>query len=601
MASPPSPDYTGFKPNRGIALLRIVSVIPRRRTYVTLLFLVLAGAAEGFGVASLLPLIGAVGAEGGQPKGVARHIVDAVHAVGLEPTLGLFVSLLVVGMLLKAVLTLIAMSRVGSSTADVVMKVRMDLMRALIGAKWSYYARQPVGRFSAAIANEAHQAGEAYSSAAKFAAEAIQVITYVVIAMLFSWQVGLLSIGVGLIMVLTLNRFLSTAKKTAYKQRKHARTMLSSLLDLLIGIKPMKAMGRHARFETLFEKDAEKIRLAQRKQVFARDANKALQEPILAACLAVGIYGAVGVYAIPTAELVVMTLLLARIVMTIGKAQQALQAVNIAQSGFIAITETTEFARANREVERGGRAPNFERAVEFRDVTFGFGGGSPEVIRGASFTVEAGKLTTITGTSGAGKTTLVDLLLGLHEPTGGDILIDGVSLSDIAIDKWRNMIGYVPQEQILFHDSLRANITIGQPEFTDADVTRAVDDAGASRFVAELPQGVETLVGERGAMLSGGQRQRVAIARALIHKPRLLVFDEATTALDPETEAEIVENVKEIVRRTGVTVIAISHQPAWAAASDLVVHLARGQIVKVDRAEDEPAAHAPRASLADAS
>jgi len=584
-------------------LIRIGTVIPVRRSLVTLVCLVVAGAAEGFGVASLLPLVAVIGGDGGQPKGFSAKIVDAVHSVGLEPTLGLFLALLIGGMTVKAVLTLIAQHRIGRAVADVAMQMRLLLIDALLAARWSYYVRQPGGRFAAALGSEATNAGEAYNFAARFVAEVIEAITYAAIATLFSWRLGLLALVVGLVMVLTLNRFMTIAKKTSVLQKRHLRKLIAGLADLLGGIKPMKAMGRHARFQKLFERDANQIRKAQRKQNFAREANKALQDPILAICLAAGIYVAVSVYGMDPGHVVVMALLLARTVTAIGKAQQALQGVRIAQSGFLGMADAIDMARAMREDSRGGKAPTFERGAEFRDVYFGFS--EVEIIRGASFETPRGHVTTITGTSGAGKTTMVDLLLGLHEPTRGQILIDGVPLPELDLVAWRRMTGYVPQELMLFHDTLRSNVTLGQPEFTDDDVARALEQAGAADFVAQLPEGVETIVGERGARLSGGQRQRIAIARALIHRPKLLILDEATTALDPETEANIVRNVIELARSTGLTVLAISHQPAWERASDNVVRLARGKIVAIDRpgsewstAHDDDAARAAADGLA---
>lgn len=569
-------------PPRRSTLLRIASVIPLRRTVGTMVLLALAGVAEGLGIASLLPLAALMspeGAEGG--KGLSGKIAGTIRDIGLEPSLGLFVVILIVGMSLKATLTIIAMNRVGRAGADVQTKMRLDLIDALLAARWSYYVRQPVGRFSASLSVEAIQAGEAYNALAKFLAELIQVITYSLVVFLFSWKLGLLSLGVGLLMVLTLNRFITAGKKAARKQKKRISAMVGGLTDLLVGIKPMKAMGRHARFQALFERDAEKIRQAQQKQSFARETNKALQEPILAICLAGGLYFTIGVMQQSPGQVVVMALLLARTVSTIGKAQQAFQNVRLTQAGFNAIYNTIENARAMREPSHGGEAPTFERGIEFRDVTFGFG--EAEVIKGASFDAPKGRVTTITGSSGAGKTTMVDLLLGLHVPLGGEILIDGRPLSGLDLAAWRRMTGYVPQELMLFHDTLRSNVTLGQPDFDDADVMRALERAGAADFVAELPEGIDTVVGERGTRLSGGQRQRISIARALIHRPQVLILDEATTALDPSTEAAIVANVVELTRVDGLTVLAISHQPAWARASDTVVHLSGGKISGIER------------------
>jgi ATP-binding cassette subfamily C protein len=354
--------------------------------------------------------------------------------------------------------------------------------------------------------------------------------------------------------------------------------MIGDLTDILGGIKPIKAMGRQAGFAKLFRRDTKAINDAMREQVFSRHATKALQEPILAICLAIGIFAAMRFWAMPAGEVLVMAVLLVKTVLTIGKAQQELQNVKINESGYLAVADAIATAREEVESSIGQKKPSFETAVEFRDVSFSYG--HAPIVSNANFTIRAGAITSLTGSSGAGKTTLADIMLGMHTATGGEIFIDGQPLSDIDIVAWRQLIGYVPQELTLFHESILANITLGQDNFTQADVERALTQAGALDFVTALPEGLETVVGERGARLSGGQRQRIAIARALLHSPRLLVLDESTTALDPETEANIVRNLCALARDTGLTILAISHQPAWNRVSEYIVRLDKGRVTE---------------------
>jgi ATP-binding cassette subfamily C protein len=291
-----------------------------------------------------------------------------------------------------------------------------------------------------------------------------------------------------------------------------------------------------------------------------------------------------------------MALILARTVSTMGKAQQDWQTYVIAEQGFEAIEETITAARAMREPNEGGVAPQFAKDIEFRDVVFDIE--DTRIIHGVSFTIPRGRVTTIHGTSGAGKTTLVDLLLGLHKPTGGQILIDGINLSEFDLLAWQKLTGYVPQELMLFHDTVAENVTLGQQEFSREDVERALEQAGAMDFVSKIPEGMDTIVGERGARLSGGQRQRIAIARALVHRPQLLILDEATTALDPVTEAAIVANVCRLSEETGLTVLAISHQPAWARAAQHLIHLKAGEVFEIiDRTEPERATSAQKTAI----
>jgi ATP-binding cassette subfamily C protein len=160
------------------------------------------------------------------------------------------------------------------------------------------------------------------------------------------------------------------------------------------------------------------------------------------------------------------------------------------------------------------------------------------------------------------------------------VWIDNVPLSEIDLHAWRRTIGYVPQETLLLHENVFVNVTLGDPELTLADVEAALRAAGAWDFVAALRAGMETSLGERGSRLSGGQRQRIAIARALVHKPQLLILDEATTSLDPKSEAAICATVQQL--RGTMTIIAISHQPALLEVADVVYRLEDGKIQMVD-------------------
>ena len=200
-----------------------------------------------------------------------------------------------------------------------------------------------------------------------------------------------------------------------------------------------------------------------------------------------------------------------------------------------------------------------------------------------SIEIPANSLTIITGPSGAGKTTVTDLLLGLYPPESGRISIDGTRITDIDLEHWRCMIGYVPQELILFHDTIYANVALGDPAITEDDVKKALQTAGAWDFVASQPDGLASIAGEKGSKLSGGQRQRIALARALAKNPKLLILDEVSSALDPATELDICGKIRALCDR--MTVLAITHRPAWIDIADHVYKLDGQKIQLVGSAE----------------
>jgi ATP-binding cassette subfamily C protein len=517
-----------------------------------------------------------LGDQAGEPNALSRAVIDALASIGLAPNPGVLLGILVGGMLVESALLMLALRQVGHAVADVVTRMRLDVIEAVMEARWSFYTRQPTGRFTHALSSEAGQAGAAYNAAALFVGHCIEAVVFLAVAAAVSWKVALLALAVSAFIVVSLNRLLISAKRTAREQTWRMQRMLARLTDVLVGLKPMKAMGRHARFSELFLRDADEIKQIMRRQVFTRNANRAVQEPILAVCLAGGLYVALTHLTIPVGELLVMSLVLAKTVHSVGRAQQSLQQVYIAQSGFDAVRRTIRDARRARETSSGKVAPTLENAVEGRGLSFGFT--EPPIVEDASFTLCPGELTALIGPSGTGKTTLVDIILGFYQPLSGEVLVDGVPLAELDIPAWRRMTGYVPQELILFHDTVMANITLGECGLSRADVERALRLAGAWEFIARLPEGMDSVVGERGALLSGGERQRIAIARALVHRPRLLILDEATSALDPETEAQAIRGVRELVEETGVVALAISHHAAWGEVAHQIMRLEQGRL-----------------------
>lgn len=215
--------------------------------------------------------------------------------------------------------------------------------------------------------------------------------------------------------------------------------------------------------------------------------------------------------------------------------------------------------------------------IEFRRVNFGYGG-RPAALEKVDLRIAAGETVAIVGPNGAGKSTLAHLLMRLHEPSVGKILIDGIDIATVSLASLRRQIGVVPQHVLLFNATVRDNIAYGRPEPGQAEIEAAAAAARAHDFIAGLPRGYDTLIGDRGVRLSGGQQQRVALARALLKDPPILILDEATAMFDPQGEAEFLQACRDVLRRR--TVLLITHRPASLAAADRIVRMERGRIVE---------------------
>ncbi len=561
---------------RAAGVFRIFLTTSPKRALLVAACQLLGGFAEGIGLASLLPVLSIATGQAGTDSWLNQLITQALTAIGLPMSLGALLMVVVAGAAVAAALRLLAMNYVGYQVAEVATGLRLRLIERLLDVRWSYFTRQPVGRFTNAISGDAARASDAYMQAAMLVGLILQTAIYLTLALLVSWRLSLISLAVGAIITFALNRLVRSSRRAGREQTRRTQALVQRLSDTLVGIKPLKAMAKHVRLGSLFAADAHELNAALRRQVFSKQAMRNLQEPLLGLFLCSGLFIGVTILRMPLAEILVQGLLFAKIVATINKSQQAYQMASLSESAFWGMRETIAEAEAERETATGSRVPTLRHACVFDRVSFAFG--SKIVLQDLSLTIRAGEVTAVTGTSGAGKTTIADLLLGLQLPDAGVIRVDDTSLADTDLTRWREMVGYVPQEVILFHDSVFANVTLGEPELTRDDVQSALEAAGAWSFVRQLPDGLDSIVGERGALLSGGQRQRIAVARALIHKPSLLILDEATSALDPDTEAGICSNLKELSERTGLTILAISHQPAWVEAADRVYHLARSQV-----------------------
>ncbi|CAN0568067.1 unnamed protein product, partial [Laminaria digitata] len=238
-----------------------------------------------------------------------------------------------------------------------------------------------------------------------------------------------------------------------------------------------------------------------------------------------------------------------------------------------------------RTIAPGGRslAAPVAGEVRFEDVHFSYGAGAP-VLRGLDLAVPAGETHAVVGVTGAGKSTLVKLLLRLYEPTGGRIALDGIDVRDLDFGSLRGAIGMVSQDVFLFADTVRENIAYGKPGADAAEVERAARLAEAHDFVSALPQGYETIVGERGQKLSGGQRQRLSLARAIVRDPAVLVLDEATSAVDNETEAAIQRSLAAVSK--GRTTLVIAHRLSTVRSAHRIHVLEAGRVAEAGTHEE---------------
>ena len=553
------------------AFRRVLGLVPRRQSATVISGLLFAGLLELLGIGMIIPMLASAAHLRETRGGIATALRTLVESVGLPFTPESILIIVFVGLTLKAIVSIAVMRYVGDLVAEITEAFQLDLIRALLRARWSFFIRQPLGRLVHATGPEAAAVGECFQNVTIVLATLIQSVLFIGLAAFISWPLALLALAIGALMFLSFGRLVKHSRQEARHYREQMRTHAAKFTDAMVGIKPIRAMGRTRQISRLFEEDAVAISSSLRARVLSGEYAGELQEPVIGCVLAGGFFMAIHSLDLPLNDVVIMALLLVRAISALAPIQRQLQRLIQAYDQLCSLRELLKVTIHAAEASTGTIGPALERAITFDDITFGYG--SSPVLEEFSLEIPRGKITCLAGPSGVGKSTAVDLLVGLHTPLAGRILIDDVDLQEVDLEAWRARIGYVPQEVVLFHDTILRNVALWEENVAEEAVEEALKAAGAWSFVSAMPEGIQTIVGERGHRLSGGQRQRISIARALLHRPALLILDEATTGLDPSTEQAICAHIRDLTRSDGLTVLAVSHQPAWQQVADLVYTL----------------------------
>jgi ATP-binding cassette subfamily C protein len=539
--------------------------------------LIAASVVEGIGFVSLVPLLSIVtDLSDVEPSPLVQFSRDVVTRLGLPLDVRTLLAFFVGTLVLRSALTFAAMRHVGYAVASFSTGLRERLIGNLFRARWSYLVQHRVGRVAAAISGQSERAGRAYFMAASFFAVSIQTAGYLLVAFIVSWPLALAAIGMGGVMVSLLHFLVRIARKAGMRQTQRTKELVTFLVDTLNNVKPLRAMAKQGAFANLLNHKTASLNKSLRRQVVSEEGLRSGNEVLAAIFLGTGFFVAISIWQVPIVELAVVGLLLKRTTNGIGKIQQLFQKAIAVESAYGEVQELITAMAAAPEPNPGRLQAMFERGCSLDEVSYAHG--AKPVLHAVSVRVPVGQVVLLTGPSGAGKTTIADIILGLYQPQEGRVCLDDVPLQEIDLESWRRLVGYVPQELVLFHDSIFANVSLGDKQIGESEVRRSLELAGAWEFVRSLPDGLKTVVGEGGAKLSGGQRQRIAIARALVAQPKLLILDEVTSALDPETERQICHNIRSLAGQT--TILAITHRPAFVEIADVVYRVYDGQVVE---------------------
>lgn len=568
--------------------LRIYQTYLGPRIYLIFALTLAAALAEGFGLLMLLPLLqgldGGVGAESTETTtGVGKILHDFLASLGWADSTVAMILLITVAFIAKGGLVF------GSNAFNAIL--RAQLLRELKGRlfddysrmSYRYYSMRDTGHFINVINTQITQMIKSYQTLMQLGSQMVSSAIYVVLAFIVTWRFGLMVFVIGTILLM-LFRWLNIYVRQLSRQTSAENGNLSKLLiQFLHAFKYLTATDQSKHLRRTVMASIGRLTDQEMRRGIAESFTGAVREPVTVVFIMLIVLVQMVVLEQPLAPILVSIILFHRGLGAILAMQGDWQGT-LTQIGSLEMVRDEFLAqRQHREPDAVLPAPPLAQGISLRHVHFSYDPAMGDVLNDISLDIPVRTSVALVGESGAGKSTIVDLVTLMLKPRQGQVLIDGIPGEQVQLSSWRAQIGYVSQETVIFDDTIANNICMWAGDSTaDQVLVQRIKDAARRAHIADfidtLPDGYQTLVGDRGIRLSGGQRQRLFIARELFRQPHLLILDEATSALDTESERSIQQSIDEL--KGHITVIIIAHRLSTIRNVDYVFVFDKGRLIE---------------------
>jgi len=548
-------------------------------TWLNLFLILLSGATEGFGLTLFVPLLHIMAGNNltELPRPFA-DMIDGLTHMGFVLNITPLLILIIVFSMFALGLGYLQRKLLINAKNRYAYELRNDLFRSFLESSWEYSSHRAHGEIVAKLNMECSRSGSALGFEVSAVATLLLIAVYLVFSATVSWQLTFIASLFGVFMFAVVSPLSRRAKILGKRVTNVNRDFSIIIIEHLRALKLLKSTASEALAGREISQENENVRdVSVDSEMNAAKVNFITQA--LPVILLTGILG----FSHENLELqvpviLVFLLFMMRVAPRIGQFQQQIQTYYQHSPSLGVVSEMIDASRAAAEdLNKNGMVfEAINSSIDLKNISFEYPRGDGQALDDVSMSIGRNQIVAIVGGSGAGKSTLIDILTGLRKPNSGVITIDDRDLNEYNLNSWRQRIGIVIQDTISFNASLRDNLVVFKPNASDADIADAISAAHLDEVIADLPDGLDTVLGESGIRFSGGQKQRIALARALVGKPELLLLDEATSALDTESEHYVQDAIK--AAADTMTIVIIAHRLSTVRRVDNIYVMEKGRV-----------------------
>ncbi len=532
---------------------------------------------DGIGITMIVPLLNLVGSKQPVLTGNADNNHNFAYKLlswfNVSPSLE-NVLLFILGLYIFKFIISYSNSIFRSYLISLVLKkVRLQLYGQITNMEYAAFQVNNTGFYSNLAGVQVNQYVGGFAYLSVFYTVTISAISYLLFSVFIDWKFSLLAGATGLIFVVLFSTLSKKVKSLSLKNTENEKRTTGFFIETIQSNKYLKSTGGHSEFIKRLQTEIEQIRQQTFKSEKLRGFFLSVNEPLIILLVCFFIYLQIRILGNEFSGMLLSVYLFHRALSHIMVTQKEWQFIMNISGGIHSVAEQLKYSQTHKE--QSGDQPIEERIrkIEFEQVSFKYG--DTYALKNINLTITENKTVAFVGQSGAGKTTLIDVITTLYKPTKGKLLINGINSTSLDLQSYRKNIGLVTQDIHLFDDTIANNITLFKQANQD-QLQQAIKDAYAYEFIQQLPNGLDTKVGDRGLRLSGGQKQRLSLAREMYKKPSLLILDEATSALDSESESFIKETIDQLKGKH--TILMIAHRLSTVKEADMIVVLKDGEI-----------------------